>query len=215
MRRSLTLLAMISLTACTGQMNSPQGDPGPQGLQGDTSPPGSAGSQGEGNPAGPQAVPGAIGSQGDQDAQGVPGVACPGSVGTVYTIPGSGGIYGGGYLQLQSSNLHFELDVTCSYGSAAENEAFFFADSPLVTTGTIQTTVAIDGRALLAFNDLNYNSGGQDRGFPGQWPWHGVFTANEGGTLTRWDITVTRTAGGDCLAFVYANGGGTGTIFQP
>lgn len=200
MRLSLTLLAMISLTACSGPMDSPQGDPGPQG---------------EGDPAGPQMGPGAIGSQGAQDDQSVPGAACPGSVGTVYTIPGRGGTYGGGYLQLQSSNLHFELDVTCSYGAPTENSTLFFADSPVVTTGTVQTTVAIDGHALLAFNDLNYNSGGQDRGFPGQWPWHGVFTANEGGTLTRWDITVTRTERGDCLAFVYADGGGTGTVVHP
>ncbi|MFY0571299.1 hypothetical protein ACN28E_46745 [Archangium lansingense] len=210
---------MISLAACNGQMNSPQGEPEPQGQQG------FEGDTGPHSPAQPQGVPTATRPQrlqdslGAQHAQNVQGLVSS-TDGTVYTIPGSGGMFGGGYLQLQSSNQHFELDVTCGYGFATDNEAFFFANSPVVTTGTVQTTVAIDGRALLAFNDLNYNSGGQDRAFAdtwyqGQWPWHGVFTANEGGTLTRWDITMTRTADGNCLAFVYTNGGGSGTIVHP
>ncbi|MCP3167809.1 hypothetical protein [Myxococcus qinghaiensis] len=216
MKLSLTILAMLSLSACDGQMNSPQGEPGPQEQQG------SAGDTGPHNPAEPRGVAAATGPQ---KTQGVPGAQIAqglavGTDGTAYTIPGSGGMFGGGYLRLLPSSQRFELDVTCGYGFPTDNEAFFFANSPSVTTGTVQTTVAIDGRALLTFNDLNYNSGGQDRAFAdtwyqGQWPWHGVFTANDGGTLTRWDITVTRTASGNCLAFVYTTGGGTGSIVHP
>ena len=42
-----------------------------------------------------------------------------------------------------------------------------------------------------------------------------MFTANEGGVLTQWDVIFTGTATGDCTAVVYANGGGTGRVVHP
>jgi hypothetical protein len=97
--------------------------------------------------------------------------------------------------------------------------AFFFAENPSVSAGSVLVSVAIAGQPLLAFNDLAYNQGGQDRAFAttgnqGTWPWQGVFTVNEGGTLTRWDITVTGSSTGDCNV-VYARGGGAVFIQHP
>jgi hypothetical protein len=107
--------------------------------------------------------------------------------------------------------------VTCNYGFAGDNEVVWFAESPAVTAGSVRVLNNIDGDGINLFNDLAYGSGGQDRGFPstgfqGTWPWHGVFTADEGGTLTRWDITVVGSAGGNCTAVVYASGA-TGAVY--
>jgi hypothetical protein len=112
------------------------------------------------------------------------------------------------------------LLVTCNYGAPGDNEAFWFAGSGVVA-GEIAIMNQLDGEPLQAFNDLEFNQGGQDRatrgGNPqlGAWPWHGVFTANDAGTLSRWDITMTGSAGGDCTAVVYANGGGVANIVHP
>jgi hypothetical protein len=51
--------------------------------------------------------------------------------------------------------------------------------------------------------------GGTDRVNPSSWPFQVVVTLNEGGTLTRWDITVTGASGSPCHYIVYTNGGGT------
>jgi hypothetical protein len=112
------------------------------------------------------------------------------------------------------------LTVTCNYGVPGDNEAYWFA-GPGVVAGEIAITNQLDGEPLQAFNDLEFNQGGQDRatvgGNPqlGAWPWHGVFTANDGGTLSRWDVTVTGSAVGDCTAVVYANGGGVANVVHP
>jgi hypothetical protein len=163
---------------------------------------------------------GAPGATGDAGAQGDPGAPGPGSVGTVYTIPGTGGTYIGGYLQLTTASGRVSLIVSCNYGAAGDDEALFSAMSPSVTAGSVLVTVAVEGYPLLAFDDLSYGSGGQDRAFAstgdqGTWPWQGVFTVDEGGTLTRWDITTDGSSTGNCTALVYANGGGTGTTVQP
>jgi len=76
-------------------------------------------------------------------------------------------------------------------------------------------TVDIDGRSLLAYNDLCYNCGGQDYSNLGAWPWHGVFTVDQGGILTRWDITTDGSSTGDCTAIVYSSGAGGSDIVQP
>ncbi len=131
-----------------------------------------------------------------------------------------GGVSGGGYLVLTTANGHVELDITCNYGAPGDNSAYFFANDPVVTTGTAQVMVAISGRPLLASNDLNYNSGGQDRAFAdtsfqGTWPWHGLFTVNEAGVLTRCDVTVTGASGAEYHAYVFAIGNGTADIRHP
>jgi len=126
-------------------------------------------------------------------------------------------VSGGGYLSLVSANNHVEFDITCNYGPPGDNEAFFFANDPSVTAGSVLITEDVDGQALLTFNDLAYNSGGQDRAFAANhpWPWHGVFTSDEGGTLTRWDVTSIGSAGANCTVIVYTSGGGSGTIHHP
>jgi hypothetical protein len=176
-----------------------QGEAGPQGLPG---PQGQPGPQGDAGPPGPQGEGGS------------------GSIGSVYMIPGTGGTSGGGYVELPTANGDVSLDVTCNYGGPGDDEAFFFANAASVTTGTTFITVAIDGRPLLAFDDLNYNSGGQDRAFAdtgdqGTWPWHGIFTVDESGALARWDVTADGTSTGNCTLLVYATGAGAGTIHHP
>ncbi len=182
-----------------------QGLPGVQGPQGN---PGLDGVSGEAGPAGIQGI------------AGPPGPPGPGSVGTAYVIPGSGGSQGGGYLVLTTPSSRASLYVTCNYSLVGDNEAFWFAGSG-VSAGSIAIINQLDGEPLQAFNDLETNQGGQDRatraGNPqlGSWPWHGVFTANDGGTLTRWDVTTTGSPGGDCTALVYAYNGGTADVVQP
>jgi hypothetical protein len=195
------LLCLSSLlTSCDDTGNT--GAAGATGLQGAAGPRGATGSQGP---------PGAQGAQG---AQGLPGA---GFVGTVYTIPGSGGASGGGYLTLSTPSARAELIITCNYSSPGDNEAYFFAGLH-VTAGQIAVINQLDGQPLQAFDDLAYNQGGQDRatvgGNPqlGAWPWQAVFTVNDGGTLTRWDVTVTGSSGGNCTAIVYANNGGAALI---
>jgi hypothetical protein len=147
-----------------------------------------------------------------------------GEPGVSYNLPGSGGASGGSYLKLVTANSHAELDLTCNYGSPGDTEAFWFADDPSVVAGTIEITNIVDGYPMQAFKDLAYNSGGQDRAFAtvadpantqGTRPWHGLFTANEGGVLTQFDVIFTGTATGDCTAVVYTNGGGAGFVQQP
>lgn len=60
-----------------------------------------------------------------------PGATGPQGLGatvTVYTIPGSGGISGGGYLVILNTSQHAELDISCNYGFAGDNQAYWFAD---------------------------------------------------------------------------------------
>lgn len=161
------------------------------------------------------------GIQGLQGLQGEQGPEGPGSVGTVYVIPGSGGVSGGGYLQLNTVNDRASLSISCNYGFEGDNEAYWFAEAQDVVAGDIMIVNQLDGQPLQVFNDLEYNQGGQDRAEVdgsaqlGDWPWHGVFTANDGGTLTRWDVTIDGSSGGDCTAIVYANNGGTVSVRHP
>jgi hypothetical protein len=120
---------------------------------------------------------------------------------------------------LSTPSARAQLYIACNFGSPGDNEAFFFA-GPGVTAGQIAVLIQFDGQPLLAFDDLATNQGGQDRATVsgnaqlGAWPWQSVFTVNDGGTLTRWDVTVTGSTGGNCTAVVYANNGGTGVV-QP
>ncbi len=171
--------------------------------------------------SGAQGPPGPQGETGATGAQGVAGPVGPGSVGTVYDLPGSGGVSGGSYLSLLSTNTRAELNITCNYGVVGDTEAFWFANDPSVTAGSIGITNAIDTYLIQSFSDLQYNAGGQDRAFDttgdqGPRPWHGVFTVNDGGTLSRWDVTFADNASGGCTTIVYANGEGlSGVIVHP
>lgn len=195
-RLAAVLLSLLALLMSGCDDTGPSGPRGPQGLQG---------------------VSGTAGLQGDLGPQGPPG---PGSVGTVYVIPGAGGTFGGGYIELSSPSSRALLSITCNYGSNGDNEAFWFAGSGVVA-GEVAVINQLDGEPLQAFNDLEYNQGGQDRATRGgssqlgAWPWHGVFTANDGGVLSRWDVTMTGSPGADCTAVVYANGGGVANIVHP
>ncbi len=211
-RTAPALLCLCSLlAACDDGDTGPAGAKGVEGATGPTGLQGPAGVQGPQGPQGIQGVPGPAGVQGPVGA---------GSVGMVYTIPGSGGTSGGGYLTLSTPSARAALNITCNYGYPGDNEAFFFAGSN-VTAGQIAVINQLDGQPLQAFNDLATNQGGQDRAMVngsaslGAWPWQGVFTVNDGGTLTRWDVTVTGSSGGNCTAIVYANNGGAAAVIQP
>ena len=119
--------------------------------------------------------------------------------------------------QIESSRrFHGFLSID-QHANHTDSVTFFFANKPSVTAGSVLIAVNVDGQALLTFNDLAYNAGGQDRAFASNhpWPWHGVFTANQGGTLTRWDVTSTGSSGANCTVVVYATGAGKGTIVHP
>jgi|ERR1700722_477970 len=211
---TLVLFALL-LAGCNDS-----GDTGAKGAQGAQGPQGVTGARG---PQGLSGVQGVSGAQGPSGAQGVTGPLGPpglASVGAAYLIPGTGGTYGGGYLTLETPNSNARLLITCNYSLVGDNEAFWFAGTG-VAAGQIAITNQLDGQPLQAFNDLAINQGGQDRatvgGNPqlGAWPWHGVFIANDAGTLSRWDVTVTGSAGGNCTVVVFANNGGAATISHP
>lgn len=174
-------------------------------------------------PAGKNGTNGTTGPQGPAGPQGPQGTAgSGGSTAAVYTIPGSGGTSGGGYLKVVTANGHAELDLTCNYGFAGDNEAFWFADNPSVTPGSIQILNQVtqtSGTNLQSFNDLGYNLGGQDRAFPptsqGTWPWSGTFTAIEGSNVSQFQVTVTGSSGNNCQVSLVSSGLGSASIVHP
>ena len=186
---------------------------------------GAAGSPGADGVPGPEGLPGLDGAPGlpglpgPQGEMGPPGPEGPGSVGTAYFIPGSGGSEGGGYLQLSTPNSRATLYVTCNFVNT-RSQAFWMAGSDVVA-GEITIINQMDGESMAVFNDLDGSPGAQDwakiggSDDLGMWPWHGVFAANDGGTLSRWDITLTRSMDDDCTAIVYANGGGEAMVLHP
>lgn len=212
---AIILLSCMTLSITGCYFDGDRGGPGVQGEQG------IQGEQGEQGVQGEQGIQGEQGLQGIQGIQGVQGVEGPGSVGTVYVIPGSGGAYGGGYLELYTANNRATLYITCNYGVPGDNEAYWAAGNPEVLAGDIMIVNQLDGQPLQVFNNLESGLGGQDRAQIngndqlGDWPWHGVFTANDGGELTRWDVTINGSSGGDCTAIVYANNGGTVNVRHP
>jgi hypothetical protein len=135
-------------------------------------------------------------------------------------IPGTGGSAGGGYLQLSTTNNHASLFLTCNYGFPGDNEAFWFATSPGITAGMIRIFNVIDGLAPQMFSDLRSGAGGMDRAFPatsfqGTWPYHGVFSAVEGTSVSRFDVTVFGSPSGPCTVLLYATGLGAATVVHP
>src|SRR3984957_19527851 len=143
-------------------LNGPAGPAGPTGPSGAAGPIGPAAAQGAVGPTGllgPQGPigatgpTGAAGATGATGATGPTGASGPGSVGVAYTIPGSGGSVGGGYIVLNSPTSRAQLNITCNYGVAGDNEAFWFAGQG-VTAGQIAITNQVDGETLQAFNEL-------------------------------------------------------------
>jgi len=70
------------------------------------------------------------------------------------------------------------------------------------------------------FADLQFGLGGQDRAFPntsfqGTWPYHAVFTAIEGASTSRFDVTVFGSAGGACTVLLSSTGLGSATVIHP
>lgn len=171
-------------------------------------------------PQGPEGLQGIQGLQGLQGLSGPAGPAGPGLVGSVYVIPGGGGSAGGGYLQLSTANNRASLFLTCNYGFPGDNEAFWFATSPGVTAGSVKIFNVVNGLAPQMFADLQSGSGGQDRAFPatsfqGTWPYHAVFSAVDGSSVSRFDVTVFGSAGGPCTVLLYSTGLGLATVVHP
>jgi hypothetical protein len=147
------------------------------------------------------------GPKGDRGAAGPQGATGPGLLGHVYTIPN------GSMISLPSANGHLQLEAACNYSFGGDNEVLFFALDTSVTAGSVLVNMDLAGQ-VQSFSDLVYNGGGMDRGFPntgyqGTWPWHGIFTANERGTLTRWEVFMNGASGQNCTATVFSFGGGT------
>jgi Collagen triple helix repeat (20 copies) len=218
--RLAAILAIFTASLISGCNDGDTGGQGSQGIQGVQGAPGETGAKGLAGDRGPQGVPGPAGPQGVQGVLGAQGIAgATPAAPMVYVIPGSGGVSGGGYLTLNTPSTHAQFIVTCNYGFAGDSEAFWFAGLG-VTAGQIEIINRLDGQPMRAFNDLEYNQGGQDRATVGgstqlSWPWQGVLTVNDGGALSRWDITVTGSAGGDCTAIVYSNNSGVSSIGHP
>jgi hypothetical protein len=97
------------------------------------------------------------------------------------------------------------------------------AIAPSVTPGSVQIinqTTQTTRTDLQSFNDLGYNLGIQDRAFPanageGTWPWTGTFTAVEGTTVSRFEVTVTGSSTGDCQVSLVAIGAGDIFVVHP
>ena len=201
----------------------PHGDIGPQGIagsqgnvgdigpQGDTGPQGVAGSQGSVGAAGPQ---GSVGPQGNVGAQG------PGMTPDVFVIPGFGGAATGGYLAIVSSSGRTVFNVFCNYGGPNGSSANWVAWQSSVDAGEVTIINRVHGEPVVAFADLRYNGGGQDEvtrgGSPSLgFPWQAVVMANDGGEITRYDVTVTGTTTGNCTVILYGLDGGTASVTQP
>ena len=140
------------------------------------------------------------------------------TVGTRYLIPGSGGTLNrGGYLSILTANGHAQLNITCNRDAPNDTNAYWIAMHPSVTPGSIEVTTAFAGpTGVSSSTDLGYNLGPNFVEFVPFRPWKGVFTANEGGTLTRYEVTITGGfAGTTCTVVVYASGGGPAIVVLP
>ena len=198
--------------------NGTNGTNGSDGAVGATGPQGAAGSDGS------NGTNGAVGAVG---AQGATGAAGPGSVGNVYVIPGDDSDAGGlDYLSLSTPNGHVELRVWCMKNV---NGAYWLANDAAVTAGavTIVNHVVVDSKqdgnkAKVVFHkDLVNGGGAQDATLDnggnadgGKMHWNANFTAIEGGTYTRWHVTLSNflVDKGDCTVVVYDNNGGAASI---
>jgi hypothetical protein len=121
---------------------------------------------------------------------------------------------------LTTPNNHAVLFLTCNYGFPGDNEAFWFAGAPSVTAGTVKIFNVVDGRTPQMFTDLQYNAGGQDRAFAntsfqGTWPYHAVFTAIEGASASRFDVTVFGSASGPCTVVLSSVNLGSASVIHP
>ena len=125
-----------------------------------------------------------------------------------YIVPGSGG---GGYLSLSTADGGSELGIYC----APSNTVRWFATEPEVEAGDIQIFNAIAGQSFQAFNDLRTGGGAMDQAVVPPRPWTGVFTANYGKSLSRFEVTVSEINGrGDCLITVFSIGLGEAQIVK-
>lgn len=136
-----------------------------------------------------------------------------------FVIPGTGGQWFGGYLSLAAPSGRTEFSVYCNYGSPGANGAGWFA-GPGVTAGDVTIIHRVDGEPMQVFTDLQYNQGGQDQVTRSgsqtlTYPWHAVVLADDGGALTRYDLTVTGSSTGDCTVIVYGLDGGNAVVQQP
>ena len=114
----------------------------------------------------------------------------------------------------------FEFNIFCNYGGPGAHGANWFADSPSVTAGSVTLIHRVTREPMTVFTDLAYNAGGQNsvviNGSASlTYPWHAVVMANDGGEVTRWDVTVTGSNTGNCTAIVYGLDGGTSSILHP
>ena len=123
-------------------------------------------------------------------------------------------------MSLNTPNGNVELLIWCN---PAASGAYWLANDAAVTAGSvliINETIRdrADGQDLDFYNDLVNGGGAQDSYLPTggasnaeRMLWHSIFTANQGGTLSKWDVYLTNFEVGnaDCTATVYGNNAGT------
>jgi len=90
-----------------------------------------------------------------------------------------------------TANNAFELDVTYNYGFVGNNEAYYLAN---FSDHSATVTNVVDSDPMQYFGSLNL-VGKTDQAVLPSRPWHGIFTINEGGIISRWDVTVADGAG--------------------
>lgn len=182
-----------------------QGGIGPAGAQGLTGATGASGPAGEQGPAGDQ---GAAGEQGPAGPTGAVGPAGPGTVGSVYTVDD-------GYLVLDSGNGN-EMILTCNYGRpSSQNETFWFSSATAPAATVLETFNGGGVAGVYSFSSIAYGGGGTNRVNPNGWPYQATVTLNEGGALSRWDVTVAGSQGGPCTFTVYQSGPGSIYKMEP
>ena len=68
---------------------------------------------------------------------------------------------------------------------------------------------------VYSFPSIAYGGGGTNRVNPNDWPYQATVTLNEGGALSRWDVTVAGSQAGPCTFTVYQSGPGSIYKMEP
>ena len=125
-------------------------------------------------------------------------------------------------MSLNTPNGQVELLIWCNESA---NAAYWLANDAAVTAGSVIIVNQVRDRdrayGRSVHNDLVNGGGAQDshelldaagKASSGAMEWEGIFTANQGGTVSQWEVVLTNlgsTSGGDCTAMVQSSNAGT------
>ena len=113
------------------------------------------------------------------------------------------------YLALLTADGSSELDIYCSVPTVG-----WSAVNPEIKAGDVNIFNDISGQNFQAFSDLRFNGGMMDLAEVPALPWTGVFKAKYGKNLSRFEVTVSRVAGRNCLVTVFSIGLGNAIVFK-